>query len=416
MLIHSQGEGGGMIRRAIIISFLCTIPLASYSACTNSITFYHNVGWYGTYTNFSSDPGHLLIYDWGNPSIGQWDTARDPSCQGFDSVILPWLSDCYVSANWNNPTCSTLNACPSTATPMVLVAYNQVDDGFVTHSTRWIVDSVDYEGISFNFDDSSAAGGATNYELPPIIIGVTCPPRTIFSPTDSVIPLAVPILSGYFGDGSTGALSNPIAGVVIVYQQSGCYSPPTSGVGADWTVPADMNAYVNWTNLGSAIYLTVPEEPGIWFSYRPILQYDGACAAGPQNCTQAELQVLDAAGFSLAYTARNSDGPYNCCPTPVEFTSFTAVYRDLRTVDLTWETAFEADAMGFYLYRSLNGQDWSQVNIQLIPAQGIGGAGASYSFTDIIPKQRTFQLWQYKVEEITVNGQRASEAYTMVRR
>jgi len=99
-------------------------------------------------------------------------------------------------------------------------------------------------------------------------------------------------------------------------------------------------------------------------------------------------------------------------PTPVTIVSFTAVYTDLQNVKLDWETASETDAMGFFLYRSVDGQNWTKVNQQLIPAKGQGGAGATYTYNDTVPKQRTYTKYYYKVEEITNNGERGAEAQT----
>ena len=103
-------------------------------------------------------------------------------------------------------------------------------------------------------------------------------------------------------------------------------------------------------------------------------------------------------------------------PTPVNFVSFIGHYADLQHVDLTWETSSEVDAAGFIVYRSLDNQNWIQANDQLIPAQGVGGAGAVYNFSDNLPKQRVYQRWYYKVEEIDSSGQRVAQANCEVSR
>lgn len=115
---------------------------------------------------------------------------------------------------------------------------------------------------------------------------------------------------------------------------------------------------------------------------------------------------------ALRNVVSKSSDPIN--PTPVTISSFTGHYADLQHVVLAWETASETDAMGFNLYRSIGGANWTKINAAIIPATGQGGAGATYSFTDNLPKQRVFQKWQYKVEEMSSTGVRVAEVTTEV--
>lgn len=404
------------MKNYIITLIIVAVSGLGIAGCDQDRVFYHTAGWYTDWDNFNQGEGHLLIYYWDDGSIGTWDTARDSDCWPFSNVILPWQPDAYISGNWgNNPDCDTLLACPDNAGSMVMVAYNAVEEGSgwpSYHTVRWIVDSTSYSGPRWDYDLSNG-NYQTNAELPRINvwpISFDSGP----SPYTFTVRLTLPDLPAVYGDGSIGPATNAVAGIVVVYQTSWSGNEPYYGREADWTpIPNPDDAYYSMADLGTSYYITMsmPTNDWVWFSYKPILQYQGACV-DPTDCTVDELQALDLAGFDLAFVARNSDRPMN--PTPVTFSDFTARYDDIRTVQVTWETATEMDAQGFYLYRSLDGENWTRLNDILFPAEGVGGAGSSYSFVDHLAKQRTYQRWQYRVEEITVNGERASEARTEV--
>ena len=76
---------------------------------------------------------------------------------------------------------------------------------------------------------------------------------------------------------------------------------------------------------------------------------------------------------------------------------------DLAPVVLTWETASEVGAAGFNVYRSpIDEDDFTQVNEELIPAQGDEMVGATYRFedSDVKPGAR----YRYRIEEIELDG------------
>ena len=76
---------------------------------------------------------------------------------------------------------------------------------------------------------------------------------------------------------------------------------------------------------------------------------------------------------------------------------------DLAPVVLTWETASEVGAAGFNVYRSpIDEDDFTQVNEELIPAQGDEMVGATYRFEDSDVKLGA--RYRYRIEEIELDG------------
>lgn len=404
------------MKKALLLAVvLGLVSLPIFAGCSTSINYYHLGGWWSTWANFNTGTGHVITYSWTTAGAdGLASTYLDSGCQSWAAQVLEWAPDAYVSGDFgNNATCDTLLACPSTLNPIVWMEYNTVAEGTAAHSVRWLVDSVNYAAPAFNFDDSSS-NGQTNAELPMLTWVADIDDVDGLAPYDISVTLQTPALSGIFGDGSIGAVTNAVAGIAIVYRQEAPGpNPPTTGDSGSWATIADANAWVPYSALGTqrTFTLSLPTTDDVWFSYIPVLSYLGGCGA-PANCSAAEMQALFGAGFYTGFAAQNSDMPV--APTPVQFVSFHGAYQDIRTVDLTWETATEVDAQGFNLYRSLDGENWVKINAQLIPAEGSAGTGATYAYTDMVPKQRTYTRYQYMVEEITVNGQRAASMTTGV--
>jgi len=204
------------------------------------------------------------------------------------------------------------------------------------------------------------------------------------------------------------AMAELITGWEIFYAYTN--ATPAAGLRAGWTAVNDTDAtrvQVGgvWYSTNEAATVVVPNSGtnGILLSVSPI--FDGA-AGSPGRA------ILGTKSVRLAGVTSLASDPVD--PTPVSFASFTGRYEDLQTVSLAWETSSETDAMGFNVYRSLDGATWTKANSALIPAKGQGGAGASYAFTDQLPKQRVYQKWQYRVEELSNEGLRVAEANTTV--
>jgi hypothetical protein len=66
-------------------------------------------------------------------------------------------------------------------------------------------------------------------------------------------------------------------------------------------------------------------------------------------------------------------------PIPVELTSFSARYYD-GTVRLDWQTATELNNHGFYVERSLDGEDWEEISF--VEGAGTSNVPLKYMYTD----------------------------------
>jgi len=99
-------------------------------------------------------------------------------------------------------------------------------------------------------------------------------------------------------------------------------------------------------------------------------------------------------------------------PTAVSLVDFKAKVNGDGSVTLAWETASEVDNAGFNIYRSKRTDGtYKKVNGKLIPAQGNGAYGASYSFEET-PGSGAFY---YKLEDVDYNGTSAMHGPVKVR-
>lgn len=89
-------------------------------------------------------------------------------------------------------------------------------------------------------------------------------------------------------------------------------------------------------------------------------------------------------------------------PTSVTLAAFTASLEASGGAKIEWRTTTEKNAFGFYVLRSLTGQrdDAQPVNVEIIPARGVNGGGATYSLID---PQGSLNA-RYWLKEIEVSG------------
>jgi hypothetical protein len=92
----------------------------------------------------------------------------------------------------------------------------------------------------------------------------------------------------------------------------------------------------------------------------------------------------------------------NSGATVITLASFTATPRATQVV-LNWQTGSEVDTAGFNLWRSASATGtFTKLNAVIIPAQGSGAGGASYTWTD--GNLSAGQTWYYKLEDIDTFG------------
>jgi hypothetical protein len=112
-----------------------------------------------------------------------------------------------------------------------------------------------------------------------------------------------------------------------------------------------------------------------------------------------------------AYVADGESGlqvlPAQCQePVPVELAWFEIVAIDAG-VKVTWETSFEANHLGFYIYRAEAGSGrFDRVNDELV--EGAGRAGRHYEFVDLTTI--TGETYLYRLEAVGTQGGRQTFA------
>ncbi len=97
-------------------------------------------------------------------------------------------------------------------------------------------------------------------------------------------------------------------------------------------------------------------------------------------------------------------------PTSVDLRFFRAIGLVERAL-VVWETATEADTLGFNVQRAA-GVDgpWTQVNTALIPAEGSAASGRTYVLRDAPAPG----AWHYRLEDIGAGGKRTQHSATLV--
>jgi hypothetical protein len=97
-------------------------------------------------------------------------------------------------------------------------------------------------------------------------------------------------------------------------------------------------------------------------------------------------------------------GIVKIAPTAIDLISFQA-YWTPQGVRVEWSTASERDSFGFYIVRSIAGNQpaGERLNSQMILAQGRGLQGASYQWID--SSATAGQSYQYWLEEQQLDGQ-----------
>ena len=388
---------------------------------TPGLIYEHLEGMWSDGENFFSMPAHLLIYDWDTAQTsGRVDTLRGTGCRSYQDNILPWSTGAYVSYSFGNyAKCTTLQACPSSLDTIVLAAYSQVNHDTPDHYTRWLVDSVNYRSPFWNFDASNSNGQTNAFLAPLTVVSVnnfvgTCSPA---DPCSFDVVVNVPFPTGLYGYLQYDDLNSPdsvLAGVEVMFTQSP-YAP-VSGLESLWSPIADPenDQLVARSELGAgrtsgAIHIAdITSADAIYFSYRPILSHQGACAAF--ICAKDEMLDLRDRGFALGFVTANSD-PVS--PEAGIFEAFRGSFADSRHVDLLWETARENNVAGFMVYRSRNMIRWVQVNSDLISAQSGGSSGSLYAYTDALgfPVYRTTY---YAIVAVDANMDEMEEIVTTV--
>jgi hypothetical protein len=131
---------------------------------------------------------------------------------------------------------------------------------------------------------------------------------------------------------------------------------------------------------------------------------DGSCASNNED--QRHLPRGNGAGMGGSLCDIGAFEVQDAIPTAVVIEAFDATVHTDGSVMLDWTTSAEVNHAGFNVYRSLDSA-WdaataTQLNAQLIAAQGSAGSGAAYSFADApAPGAYTYFLESVETSGVT---------------
>jgi hypothetical protein len=310
------------------------------------------------------------------------------------------------SRSWsNNMACPTIfGGCPSPASgnQTVYVFWGVNSAGYVSNllmeacnanGSIWICAGTGLPTWANGTPTTCGSADATYHPSLSITSG-SCSSYT--PPLNCAISLSIVNPVGNAGLYGTAGISL-ISGYQI-YINNTSSKAPASGADANWTATSTFIPYQAGYSSSGTLNFAFTDSSPLYIAFKIVFNN----RAGTAVSTLESAGLMTTGNVAQAHPA----APYYAefVPTAVTLTSFTAKYRDLEHVDLAWTTASENDSMGFNIYRSLDGENWRQANSALIPAKGVGGGGADYAFTDVLPRERTYLEWQYRLEEVDNGG------------
>src|SRR3989441_3254428 len=183
----------------------------------------------------------------------------------------------------------------------------------------------------------------------------------------------------------------------------GAFNTAASITGADRIAKWDGT---NWSIVGGASALT--QTVWAFAPYKGSLYVGGGfTSAGGNTNANGIAEWVD----KCFYTVGTQEGPN--APSLARLTQAYALSHDgvdTRVVELHWRTSFEADHLGFHVYREEQGQR-TRITPALIAGSALKGhagtvltAGQSYSWWDVLPlKSGSLRYW---LEELDLKGHR----------
>jgi hypothetical protein len=234
------------------------------------------------------------------------------------------------------------------------------------------------------------------------IDGSTNPPSTqVLLPCIGPTPMDVSITDPFGCTNNGDALA-----VQVVVNNSGGVA--LIGTTAQATLPVGLTGLAGTcTFVGGAGTPTCTVTPGgmTWTGDLPAastltinyqVQVSAGVPVGVPLCINTEFD--NGVGGTTSVTACTI---VNCAPTSVDLRYFRAVGAGDR-VTLIWETATEANALGFNVYRSTEaGDPGIRLNPALIPATGGAAVGVLYQLGDMLSAEGTYS---YRLEVVNRDG------------
>lgn len=128
--------------------------------------------------------------------------------------------------------------------------------------------------------------------------------------------------------------------------------------------------------------------------------YNGSSIWAPSNLIWGDGQgnSLDVSLFIFPYLSETETG---CAPLPVSLVNFKASYKNNQSV-LSWNTVTEANNKGFYIERSADGKNFS--NIAFVAGAGNSTTLKSYSYTDAQVSTMKASTVYYRLRQVDLDG------------
>ncbi|MDB4981974.1 MAG: LamG domain protein, partial [Myxococcales bacterium] len=176
-----------------------------------------------------------------------------------------------------------------------------------------------------------------------------------FTGVDQTTPLGT--LVSALGTGTTATVTANTAVGEPVFDTLGAVGTTTPTVGPAQTVRQTNNTSIGLHHLVIGSSTAAGQSTPVTMSWT-IPSADWALAAVPIKASTA-LTGLGVSSFTAVWAANN--------------------------VLLAWQAGYEPDSIGFFLYRSDGGDNWIQLNADLIPGAALRGTDPSFSWTDAAP-------------------------------
>ncbi len=283
--------------------------------------------------------------------------------------------------------------------PQPLTWVTTVANGGPSRASDVVVTDVMPFGFTYSSSSITTPGASCSYSSSQLTLTCTIP-------TLDSTPIVT--ISGGGGTGATGVVtvnsSGVVTGIVITNAGSGYTSAPTvtittagGGSGASAVATIANGAVTGFTSLvGGSGYTTTPVINVIGTT-----NIDTTDIINPQSVTYAETDTNHANDPA-------SDKVIIVAPTVVKIVTTDAV-QTKKNVTLTWQTSFEQDNLGFYIYRERAGTPRERVNPHIIVGSAFftgkkisNNAKRSYRFVDAAPSAGQFV--QYWVEDVDLKG------------
>jgi hypothetical protein len=185
--------------------------------------------------------------------------------------------------------------------------------------------------------------------------------------------------NGTVASGQGGAVSLTISaaqaclGGFMDFNASGALSAVTlrDASGAAISQPIAAGAHTFYFDVPAGTFTGSGGNLTIYSLFRVTSPVNGSCASSTAHSATGAAADGEVESFAWRFT-----------PTAVTLVAFTA-HAEGAAVTLAWETASEADVVGFHLYRATHAAGpYARITADLLPALGDGMTGAAYRYVD----------------------------------